>query len=51
MLMKNLKEEYELRYRIMRYNKLHKLYLYNCFEKNNYNMLFSTVEDMSLKKN
>ena len=32
----NLKEEIELRYRITRYKRLTKQYLYNCFEKHNF---------------
>ena len=51
MLMKNLKEEYKIRYNFMRYKKLHKLYLYNIFEKNNYNIIQSTIEDILVNKN
>lgn len=46
MLMKNLINEYELRYRFTMYKKLHKMYLYNKFEINNYNLLLQTFEDM-----
>ena len=46
MLMKNLINEYELRYRFTMYKKLHKIYLYNKFEINNYNLLLQTFENM-----
>ena len=42
----NLKQEIELRYRIMKYKKLQKQYLYGCFEKHNFDMLYETVEDL-----
>ena len=50
MLMKNLKKEYDMRYNIMRYKKLHKLYLYSCFEKNNFNLLYKTLEDLQIEQ-
>ena len=46
MLLNNLKKEFELRYRIMRYKKYYKWYLYNKFEKNNVELLLKTFEDM-----
>lgn len=46
MLMRGLKEEYNRRYNFMRYKKLHKLYLYYIFEKNNYNIIYSTLEQI-----
>ena len=42
----NLKEEIELRYRITRYKKLTKQYLYSCFEKHNFDLLYETIEDL-----
>ena len=41
-----LKEEIDLRYRMTMYKKLHKQFLYSCFEKHNFDMLYETVEDM-----
>ena len=49
MLLKNLKNEYELRYRAMCYKQLHKRYLYSCFDKNNYELLRFTVERIKLE--
>lgn len=45
-MIENLKREYELRYRIMRYSKLAKLYLYNRFEKNNVEIFKQVLEDL-----
>ena len=50
MLLERLKNEYELRYRIMRYTKFHKWYLYNVIEKNNYNIIVKTAEDILVNK-
>lgn len=45
MQIQNLKNEYELRYRIMRYKKYHKLYCYNRFEYHNVeNMMFAAEQ-------
>lgn len=33
----------------MRYKKLHKQYLYSIFEKNNYNLIMSTIERINIK--
>lgn len=50
MLMKNLKKEYNMRYNFMRYKKLNKLYLYSCFEKNNVELLYKTLEDLKVEQ-
>ena len=50
MLLDNLKKEYALRYNIVRYKKLYKLYLYNRFEINNYNLLYYTLENQFIKR-
>lgn len=50
MLLDNLKKEYALRYNITRYKKLYKLYLYNRFEINNYNLLYYTLENQFIKR-
>lgn len=50
MLLQNLKKEYALRYNFMRYKKLNKLYLYNRFEINNYNLLMYTLENLLKRK-
>lgn len=49
MLINKLKQEYELRHNIIRYKKLYKNYLYNRFEKNNYNMIIKAIEDINIK--
>lgn len=49
MLMKNLKEEYNLRYNIMRYKKLMKRYKYNRFEMNNANLLLGSITTLKQK--
>jgi hypothetical protein len=41
-----LKEEIDLRYKITMYKKLHKQFLYSCFEKHNFDLLYETVEDL-----
>lgn len=46
MLLENLKNEYEFRYRRMLYEKLHRNYLLNRFEKNNYNIIYKAIEDL-----
>lgn len=47
MLMETLKKEYEFRHNIMQYKKLQKLYIYSCYEKNNYNLIVSVIEEMN----
>lgn len=42
----SLKEEIELKYRMTRYKKLYKKYLYQCFEKHNFDLLYETIEDI-----
>lgn len=42
----NLKEEIELRYKIVQYKRLHKQFLLNRIEKNNVQLLFETLEDL-----
>ena len=49
MLIDNLKQEYELRYNIIRYKKLYRDYVYNRFEKNNYNIIMKSIEDINVK--
>ena len=44
----SLKKEYNLRYKIIRYNKLYKQVLYPIIEKHNYNMLYRTLENMKV---
>lgn len=46
MLMQTLKDEYELRYRFVQWQKYYKQYLYNKFEKNNCNLIIATAEYM-----
>ena len=43
MLLKNLINEYKLRNRAVRYKKLSKRFLYNRIEKNNYELLYSSI--------
>ncbi len=50
MLMSSLELEFELRYRINRYRRYQKLYNYSLFEKNNYNMLYKTIEDLKIEQ-
>ena len=50
MLIQKLKEEYELRYRIVQYKKYTKLYLYSVFEKNNVNLLYITFENLKIQQ-
>ena len=45
-MINNLKKEYELRYKIIRYKKLYKAYLYSTIEKHNAELLFNTLYDM-----
>lgn len=47
----SLKQEIDLRYRILCYKKLHENYILNRFEKNNYNTIISTIEDINFKHN
>ncbi len=47
MLIKKLKEEYEMRHRIANYRKLFKNYLLNRFEKNNVNLIYKTMEEIN----
>lgn len=42
--MQRLKKEIDLRYRIMRYKKLMKHFLYNRFEKNNVEIIYTAIE-------
>lgn len=42
-MIKSLKQEYEMRYRIMRYKKLHRKILYTFIEKNNVRLLFDAL--------
>lgn len=51
MLLENLKNEYEFRYRRMLYEKLHRNYLLNRFEKNNYNIIYKAIEDLYVHVN
>lgn len=41
--MQKLKEEINIRYRIMRYKKLMKHFLYNRFEKNNVEIIYEAI--------
>ena len=50
MLMQKLKKEFELKYRIFSYKKLLKMYKYNKFEKNNYNIIYKALEDVKHDK-
>lgn len=50
MLLENLKKEYEFRYRRISYEKLHRKYLLNRFEKNNYNIIYKAVEDLHVSR-
>ena len=50
MLIQNLRKEYDLRYNVMRYKKLHKLYLYSIFEENNVNLLYQTLENLKIQQ-
>ena len=43
-----LKQEIELRYRIKCYEKLHNLYLCNRMEKNNVNIIYKGIEDLTI---
>lgn len=45
MLLKSLINEYNLRSNIINYKKLNKRFLYNRFEKNNYNLIFSSIQE------
>ena len=46
MNIEDLKKEYELKYRIMRYYKLYRRYLCSTIEKNNTIILNQVLEDM-----
>lgn len=46
-----LKQEIELRYRIKCYEKLHNLYLCNRIEKNNVNIIYKGIEDLTIDLN
>lgn len=50
MLKQKLRNEYELRYRIMQYKKLQKRYIYKCYESNNVNMLFEAISRVNCDK-
>lgn len=45
-----LKEEIDLRYRILSYRKLHHNFLLNRIEKNNYNIIMEGIADFSVIK-
>lgn len=40
----SLKKEIDLRYRITQYKKLHKKFLYRCFEKNNVELIYEALD-------
>lgn len=46
----NLKQEIEMRYRIIQYKKLQKQFLLNRIEKNNVQLLFETLEDLKVQE-
>lgn len=46
----NLKQEIEMRYRIVQYKKLQKQFLLNRIEKNNVQLLFETLEDLKVQE-
>ena len=41
-----LKQEINLRHRIMQYKKLHQTFFYRCFEKNNVEHIYDTIKDL-----
>lgn len=46
----SLKQEIEMRYRIVQYKKLQKQFLLNRIEKNNVQLLFETLEDLKVQE-
>ena len=44
-----LKAEIEMRYRFISFKKLHRNFLLNRIEKNNFNLFYETLEDMKCK--
>lgn len=46
----SLKQEIEMRYRIIQYKKLQKQFLLNRIEKNNVQLLFETLEDLKVQE-
>lgn len=51
MLIDKLKKEIDLKYNIIQYKNLMKRYILNRIEKNNINILFSTIEDINIERN
>lgn len=41
-----LKQEIDLRNKIIQYKKLQKKFLYYCFERNNVEMIYETLQDL-----
>lgn len=50
MLIKKLKDELNLMYNIVSYKKLVRQFLYTKFEKNNVNLLYHCLENMTVDK-
>lgn len=49
-MMNLLKQEYEIRHRIACYKDLHKKYILQCYEKNNYELLRYQLKQKSWKR-
>lgn len=47
--MQELKTEINLRHRFMRFRKLQKQYLLNCFEKHNVDLMFKAIEELNIE--
>jgi hypothetical protein len=44
--MQNLKKEIDFRYRVMRFKKLQKNFIYNRMEKNNVQIIYEALDDL-----
>lgn len=47
--MQKLKDEITLKHRYMRFQKLRKRYLLNCFERHNVEIMFKAIEDLNVE--
>ena len=45
MLKQNLIEEYNILFRLTQYRRFYEEYCYMCYERNNFNLLTSCIED------